>query len=457
MYSKEIQDFINKLIEQNQTRLDIIQKVMAKFGKQHPEYSFKKWSSIISDAQAQSRRPEVRPVAQSTHTAKNETRINADTKSYIDENKIFRKLYQGNINGPGMYRILFRDNYSISNTELIQLFRLAILHIGPRLIKTLNIKINSIDLICYYNGGYRGSDYKSLYPSCYLYAKLSSHDMVNILYDLTKKLSLDITLFRGSSIVFIVKSDVNSDGTQSSNILSDDKPLNPSTTILKKIVPVTKSTSSSTPLPEKDVLLVTSTSLPKKDIPSTNSTATLTNVLKHDFLKDSIKSNKGGLSLSHPDIIPNKSVDSSASTKSIEDYISVIRGIQGRIMSGEEAPHQPIFLLTLIELIDKGYVINNMFYFDETMLFFFDKMWDKYNNRTAYSNNIASPFLSLTLQGFWRVKFKDAKQKPVAAIYWLRENVLYGYLDPKLFTLLQNQRIRQLFIDSIVARFALKQ
>lgn len=406
MLTPEVSDFINTLIGQNLSKLDIIQRVMDTFGARFPEYSFRKWCGAISDLvdneeKANTIQPTSIPTPERRKTSNYEPTKTNPAQTYQ------REINFEGLKEHGFYTLKFGDRYTISKTQLVDLFKLAVLHIGPMRIKELNIKTGNVYLISYVRT-YNNKDVQyPLYSACYLYVKLNVNEIVEKLYDILQQLSIRATLEKGNRIIF---------KTLFKNVPLQ-KPIQKSADPIKQSVPQ------------------------KVSKPTISPTA----------------------SFNHPDIIPPTSskpiVDYRAGSglKTILYYIDKIKKIRVSNISGQKAPHKPIFILTLFELIQKEHVRNNQFRFDMNMNNVFIEVWNRHNNRTVFHKNIASPFVSLTLDGFWTITQMNPNQKLVNTTTWIKRNVEYGSLDTDLYNILQDRNNRNAIKHAIIEHFNLKQ
>ncbi len=114
---------------------------------------------------------------------------------------------------------------------------------------------------------------------------------------------------------------------------------------------------------------------------------------------------------------------------------------------------KPVFLISLIDLIEDGKVKNNEFFFDEALR-------AKYENRhkelipDAKITPCYRPFYHLVQDGFWSVKWKNGFLKPHGLTdRRVRENVIYAKLDNVLWDVLQEQDVRDYYREVIKDHF----
>ena len=122
------------------------------------------------------------------------------------------------------------------------------------------------------------------------------------------------------------------------------------------------------------------------------------------------------------------------------------------------APHQPVLLLSIIELIEQGRVCENKITPSPELVETFVKYWSVITDRKP---NLALPFFHLKNRNFWHHHpnpgYENAlKVVPqIKTVSRLREIMAYGYFDNDLFLLLtqpeNREYIRQKLIDTYLA------
>lgn len=63
--------------------------------------------------------------------------------------------------------------------------------------------------------------------------------------------------------------------------------------------------------------------------------------------------------------------------KNLEYYIDRLRKMKRNSAGKLVAPHKPILLLSVANLIEKGYIVENKIVLDDALIFEFKKLWDK--------------------------------------------------------------------------------
>lgn len=112
-------------------------------------------------------------------------------------------------------------------------------------------------------------------------------------------------------------------------------------------------------------------------------------------------------------------------------------------------PAKPIMLLALINLIRSGKVKNNKIYYEELKLEY-DDLRTKYGHKAP----IDYPFFYLHFDDFYHLKWKEKELNPrVPSAKFIRDNILYAYLDNAFWDILQEDDTQIYFFDLIENNF----
>lgn len=128
----------------------------------------------------------------------------------------------------------------------------------------------------------------------------------------------------------------------------------------------------------------------------------------------------------------------------IEKYIHQLSKLNRAYNKGLGfAPHKPILLLSIFELIKKGEIASPRIFITPELLIAFKDNWKKLVV-TGHQENFSLPFFHLRSEPFWYLKSKNQFQdfitssKSIKSLKSLTENILYAEIDNGLFQLLQN-------------------
>ncbi|GAB2602932.1 HNH endonuclease [Spirosoma areae] len=115
---------------------------------------------------------------------------------------------------------------------------------------------------------------------------------------------------------------------------------------------------------------------------------------------------------------------------------------QGGTQYGK-APHKPVLLITLLELIDKRLPVKNTITVTPELVATFKENFSLLV-KTAHKDDFTQPFFYLQSDGFWFLKPKvgcsiDAH---ISSVQTLSERLDYGYFADDLFSLISNDYAR---------------
>jgi len=123
------------------------------------------------------------------------------------------------------------------------------------------------------------------------------------------------------------------------------------------------------------------------------------------------------------------------------------------------APHKPILLLTLVELIDKGIVLNNRFEVNVDLVGLFQENW-RLLVRTSNQPDFTQPFYYLQSdkaagQGFWILYPNPGFQinAHIKSVRVLSEVIAYGSFDDRLAVLLSDPLDRAAVRDQLLSTY----
>ena len=129
-------------------------------------------------------------------------------------------------------------------------------------------------------------------------------------------------------------------------------------------------------------------------------------------------------------------------------------------LTRHRAPHKPLMLLTVMDLIAQGVVQTNFIEFNSDLLDVFDLYWTKIMGEDKPSNPVL-PFFHLQSDGFWHLISTPGKEQILAAVTQIRtisqlhDLVLGAKLDDALFSEMQDSqprnRLRAVLIQSYFA------
>lgn len=117
-----------------------------------------------------------------------------------------------------------------------------------------------------------------------------------------------------------------------------------------------------------------------------------------------------------------------------------------------KAPHKPILLLSVIQLIQNGEIQNNRIFITGELVIAFKSNW-KNLVETKHIPNFSLPFFYLNSEPFWRLVYSnglsDTNEK-ISSLGKLKSKIAFAEIDKQLFELLVNPIARDEIENSIL-------
>ena len=122
------------------------------------------------------------------------------------------------------------------------------------------------------------------------------------------------------------------------------------------------------------------------------------------------------------------------------------------------APHKPILLLSVIELIRKEFIEENKIYLSDELITTFLKYWN-YLGSDSHNPDISKPFFHMRSGKFWHLWANPGYEKAIASKVKLKtfaevkQAIKYAHLDENLFEFLQEPMSRASLLVVLVSRW----
>ncbi len=116
-----------------------------------------------------------------------------------------------------------------------------------------------------------------------------------------------------------------------------------------------------------------------------------------------------------------------------------------------KAPHKPILLLSIIQLIHKGVIQTNRIYITGELVIAFKSNWNRLVE-TNHIPNFSLPFFHLNSEPFWRLVFTNSfidRNEKINSLGKLKSRIDFAEIDKDLFELLLNP-INRTEIENII-------
>ena len=135
---------------------------------------------------------------------------------------------------------------------------------------------------------------------------------------------------------------------------------------------------------------------------------------------------------------------------------------------GKPAPHKALLLLSVIDLVESGVIVDNHIELSDILIKTFNANAKKfYANSPIFKPEVTKPFYHMQHESFWRLVdscsyiatsmaaeqvAEYGKRRPSYSVKKLREQYRYAEIDTELFKLLKNEdaraRLRVLLIST---------
>lgn len=179
-------------------------------------------------------------------------------------------------------------------------------------------------------------------------------------------------------------------------------------------------------------------------------------------------------------------------TPNIKDfayYSDCFRHLHTNITKGYAAPHKPLLLLAIIDMIERGIITSPRIELSEALVSSFAEQANRYvGNSLVFKPDIGKPFYHMDYEPFWRLVPKNAveniftdgetataaesaaafgnkavsgvgaKKKRVSySVTSLRNQYAYALIDEELFNLLLNNDVRARLRTVLISTYLLRQ
>ncbi|MBP5995241.1 MAG: HNH endonuclease [Crocinitomicaceae bacterium] len=143
--------------------------------------------------------------------------------------------------------------------------------------------------------------------------------------------------------------------------------------------------------------------------------------------------------------------------ESIQKYLHQVLRLK-RSASNGGAPHKPILLLSIFELIRKGDISSNQIEITPELVLEFKSNWSKLVV-TQHSPNFSLPFFHMRSEPFWRLITNIGMNIPltsshsIKSLNALKESIAFAELDKEFFRLLIDPIQNGLFVDQLLEKY----
>ena len=97
--------------------------------------------------------------------------------------------------------------------------------------------------------------------------------------------------------------------------------------------------------------------------------------------------------------------------KNFEFYYNCFGNLKTAKMKGHSAPHKPLLLLSVLDLIEQGFITSNLIELSDALVNRFKENTKAYlGNSIIFNPNIGYPFYHLSSELFWELLHKINSQ-----------------------------------------------
>lgn len=120
------------------------------------------------------------------------------------------------------------------------------------------------------------------------------------------------------------------------------------------------------------------------------------------------------------------------------------------------APHKPILMLAVLQLIHSGHIVSPIIRIDKALLLRFDELWKSLVN-TQHKRSFALPFFHMKTEPFWVLhpkqgrRFELTSSKSIKSFSALNNALEYARLDDAFFEAASNTT-RNLYLQNILCK-----
>ena len=145
------------------------------------------------------------------------------------------------------------------------------------------------------------------------------------------------------------------------------------------------------------------------------------------------------------------------------DYIEQFSILRIASISGVRAPHKPVLLLSVIDLVANGEIHSPYVELTDTLIDIFKKNWSSYAlENTKCKSDIDKPFWHMNSEPFWNLVSMDGREVTKSnfmgtpySIGNLRKQIKYAEIDSELFKLMQNHHSRETLKEILINKYLL--
>ena len=150
------------------------------------------------------------------------------------------------------------------------------------------------------------------------------------------------------------------------------------------------------------------------------------------------------------------------SALSEDQWINMLLSMRGTQVKGLTSPHKAIFILAIIESIQRGYIREKRIFATTTLSDTFMRIWNKYVPADwPFRGNAFQPYIHMNSEPFYFLVNAEGVNKFDLNQNWSRPLVVkyieYAYFDAQLFELLHKRSFTDRLSKELIDRFIIEQ
>ena len=134
-------------------------------------------------------------------------------------------------------------------------------------------------------------------------------------------------------------------------------------------------------------------------------------------------------------------------------YIAEFRALHVNRTGGRVAPHKPVLLLSIIDLVESGHIYSNKIYLDDVLQKHFKETWKRHVKKDSpFRCSITYPFYHLSGDKFWHLipSYEYVEQREYTSIISLQKNFSCAEIDQDLIDVLKDSYARKILREELI-------
>lgn len=148
--------------------------------------------------------------------------------------------------------------------------------------------------------------------------------------------------------------------------------------------------------------------------------------------------------------------------KKQEKWIDALLNMRGKSYKGFTSPHKAIFMLTLIDAIEKRNITDTRIYPTRLLSYTFDAIWKKnVPDSWPFKSNFFQPYMHMSGESFYTLIYLDKSKNVDINLGWtfdlVNRTVAYAILNQELFNLLHDNDFANKLRSKLIEHYIVSQ